>query len=198
MMLGHCRRRDPAKGFTLIELLVVIAIIGIIAGVLLPSLSSGREEAYKVQCGNNLKNLHTFGMLYGDRTKTRKFPIATGRSPTAHDSLQKLVNRYPQDFKPQMFNCPAGEAVQADVDEDGAFLLDETTNAYAWVARATKTSAKNKALGSDKYYDLYEDDLGPHDGHPAGMEAVFTDGSVTFMLVEELEEDTGLPPGLVR
>ena len=52
-------RRDEILrrgGFTLIELLVVIAIIGIIAGVLLPSLSSGREEAYKVQCSSNLKN----------------------------------------------------------------------------------------------------------------------------------------------
>ncbi len=39
------REKQTKKGFTLIELLVVIAIIGILAGVVLVSLSSQRERA---------------------------------------------------------------------------------------------------------------------------------------------------------
>ena len=195
MLAPRSARRD---GFTLIELLVVIAIIGIIASVLMPALSSGREEAYKVQCASNLKSIYTFAMMYADK-KTRAFPIAQGKEPEAHLSLQVLVDYYPDDFKPQLFFCSSGDTMEAEATEDGKFVLDADTNAYAWVSRRTKITAKNRALGSDKYVQDYADgDSEDHSGHPRGMNVASTDGSVTFWDTDKLDEETGLPKGVVR
>jgi len=47
------------KGFTLIELLVVIAIISMLAGQILPALSTAKEKGRQAYCMNNL---HQFSL----------------------------------------------------------------------------------------------------------------------------------------
>jgi prepilin-type N-terminal cleavage/methylation domain-containing protein len=52
------------RGFTLIELLVVVAIIALLIAILLPALSTAREQAKRTKCMANLKSIGVGYMAY--------------------------------------------------------------------------------------------------------------------------------------
>ncbi|NQU10496.1 type II secretion system protein [bacterium] len=51
-------------GFTLIELLVVVAIIGLLAGLLLPSLKTARDRARVASCTGHLRQINSALQMY--------------------------------------------------------------------------------------------------------------------------------------
>ncbi|WDE96491.1 prepilin-type N-terminal cleavage/methylation domain-containing protein [Lentisphaera profundi] len=57
------------QNFSLIELLVIVAIIGILASLLLPSLSKARKRAKITVCKNNQKQIITAIFMYAEDNK---------------------------------------------------------------------------------------------------------------------------------
>src|SRR5438874_3457003 len=64
---GRCakrRRRRDAGAFTLVELLVVIGIIALLIAILMPTLRGAREQARRLLCMNNQRQLITAWSMY--------------------------------------------------------------------------------------------------------------------------------------
>lgn len=55
-----------AAAFTLVELLVVIAIIAVLISILLPALTKAREQANRVACASNVRQLCMAQLMYAN------------------------------------------------------------------------------------------------------------------------------------
>jgi prepilin-type N-terminal cleavage/methylation domain-containing protein len=67
--------REAASGFTLVELLVVIAMIGVLIGLLIPSVQAVREVSRRSLCQHNLVELSLAITSYHDRQNY--YPVGT-------------------------------------------------------------------------------------------------------------------------
>jgi prepilin-type N-terminal cleavage/methylation domain-containing protein len=120
-MRNAFRRRS---GFTLIELLVVIAIIAILASLLLPALSRGREMAHKARCASNIKQLTLATTLYSSDFED-KFP-------GVYDAM--IVFFFPQPGPRKRAIQPSAIRIaNSAAARRGSFLVDSAPNEPAFV-----------------------------------------------------------------
>ena len=106
--------------FTLIELLVVVAIIGILASLLLPSLSRAREMSRRAVCKSNQKQLFMTTSIYADDNNGFFIRGGKGNSGTGEDHTpwigawmrNIMINDY--NFVFESFFCPNMKGMEED------------------------------------------------------------------------------------
>jgi prepilin-type N-terminal cleavage/methylation domain-containing protein/prepilin-type processing-associated H-X9-DG protein len=123
------------RSFTLIELLVVIAILAVLAGLLLPVLSSAKESGRATVC---LSNLHQFGVALQLYVQENNNTL-----PSMFDSYPGTTNAYPgpdtvlstQLGNLNVLRCPSDQW-PADTPrpnpQAGPTYFEQTGSSYSW------------------------------------------------------------------
>lgn len=99
------------SGFTLIELLIVIAIISVLAAILFPVFARARENARRISCLSNLKQIGLSGMQYASDYDSALPPgmISPGGSGSPFETLTFVDLLQPYTKNLQVFVCPAAK-----------------------------------------------------------------------------------------
>jgi prepilin-type N-terminal cleavage/methylation domain-containing protein len=186
-------------GFTLVELLVVIAIIGVLASLLTPVLMKARQQSYKTDCVNNLRNVCNAAQMYA--SDKRFYPwsraiVPGGQQPELSEDSDaraclELLYKYGFLDNPKVYICRAStdeeaEAIDDEKERRQSFRLEEHQCSFTWRKKLTTQSDDSRTpLSGDK-----RGGDNPITNHKDGRHVAFLGGDVQFFDNEQLE-DTG-------
>jgi len=102
------------NAFTLVELLVVVSIIAILLAILMPSLQAARNQARRIVCGSNVKQMGLGLVTYANQNdnkmpshqKTAYIYLWDIATPTIDAIARQLGAKDPNSIK-KFFYCPS-------------------------------------------------------------------------------------------
>lgn len=166
-------RRRITRSFTLVELLVVLVIIGVLAGLILPSIWSVQRKARSAECMNNLRQIYTAMELYRN-ANDGLYPYAA-IMPSLHlNNFPRLCDVLkPYAGNPNVFKCPA--------DSKGYFANEGSSFDYTQRLAGQRVMQGRFAqmLGSTSIVVMWDyEDFHGSAGKPASRNFVYVDGHV--------------------
>lgn len=171
----HRRRRSA---FTLVELLVVVGIIALLVAILIPTLGRARQQANRVACSSNLRQLGlAFVMYANDNRQWLPYHADWGGNHVedwihwerGRNISDSAVAKYLGNFNASVFRCPSDDIqIRPRSGSPGPFAYSYTFN-YRFASNSNEPVPLAKARNSsDKIMLMEEDEVSLDDGnfHP--------------------------------
>lgn len=96
-----------SKGFTLVELLVVISIIALLLGILLPTMSKARQQAKKLVCTSNMRQVGIAVQAYIIDSKNH-LPPSSCHIINPDQYWLRILSKYTGEQL--LFHCPSDKS----------------------------------------------------------------------------------------